>query len=151
MKWRLTIELVPKTSWFSNVRSEVSEDDWGVLRRRCYREADYKCEICGGKGDSHPVECHEVWSYDDTSHIQKLVRLIALCPRCHETKHIGLAGIKGREDVAIEHLAKVNNVSLNVARKCVEMAFETWQERSEFQWTLDLSYLDDLGISYKKR
>lgn len=38
-----------------------------------------------------PVECHEVWDYDDDRKIQRLERRVALCPACHEVKHAGLA------------------------------------------------------------
>ena len=60
-KIKLTIELVPKTAWYKNVRSEVSKDRWDELRKECYRNANYKCEVCGGTGPKWPVECHEIW------------------------------------------------------------------------------------------
>lgn len=58
---RLTIELVPKTCWFSNVRDRVSRQDWDRIRSQVYEQADRRCEVCGGRGSRHPVECHEVW------------------------------------------------------------------------------------------
>ncbi len=82
---RLTVELVPKTSWYNNIRALVDELDWDRIRRQVYRQADYRCEICGGRGPEHPVECHEVWRYDDRTHVQMLVRMIALCPACSPT------------------------------------------------------------------
>jgi hypothetical protein len=93
---RLTIELVPKTSWYHNVHALTDELGWDRIRRQVYRQADYRCEICGGKGPEHPVECHEVWRYDDRTSVQMLVRMIALCPACHQVKHIGLANVHGR-------------------------------------------------------
>ena len=54
---RLTIELVPSTCWFSNVRSNISKQDWDRLRKETYKKANYRCEICGGVGRNHPVEC----------------------------------------------------------------------------------------------
>ena len=59
---KLTIELVPQTAWYSNVRSNVTKSEWDVLRKACYKAAGYKCEVCSGKGPKHPVECHEMWS-----------------------------------------------------------------------------------------
>jgi len=61
----LTVELVPSSSWFSNVRSNVSKKTWDFLRKSTYKKANHRCEICGGRGDKWPVECHEVWDYDD--------------------------------------------------------------------------------------
>lgn len=42
---KLTIELVPSTAWYSNVRSNVTQAEWDVLRKECYKKAGYVCEI----------------------------------------------------------------------------------------------------------
>lgn len=134
---KLTIELVPKTSWFSNVRSNVSDKEWDTIRRAAYKKANYRCEICGGKGTRHPVECHEIWEYNDKKNIQKLVRTIALCPNCHKVKHIGLNG----RDENIEWLAKVNKWDIDTANDYVDYVFSVWKTRSWKEWTLDLSWI----------
>ncbi len=138
----LTVELVPGSAWYRNVRSNVSKDEWARLKGIIFARANYVCEICGGRGKRWPVECHEVFEYDDARRIQTLVRLIALCPSCHEVKHIGLAGVRGRQGAAIAHLARVNNWSLEDAKLYIEGCFEIWHQRSRHQWTLDISYLD---------
>lgn len=143
----LTIELVPRTAWYTNVRSNVTRSEWDVIRKKCYREANYICEICGDNGKNqgfnHPVECHEIWEYDDNKHRQTLVGFISLCPFCHKCKHVGLAQIKGEEHIVIQQLQKVNNISRKKAEKMIDQAFEIWQQRSEFDWELDISYLKD--------
>ena len=141
---KLTIELVPSTSWFSNLRSLLSSEEWDKVRKGCYKHAGYKCEVCGGVGPKHPVECHETWEYDETTGIQKLVGLIALCPSCHEVKHIGLAGIKGRQNEAVAHFCQVNGCSKSEAEKYIQEAFATWSKRSEQEWELDVSLLEEL-------
>lgn len=146
-KSKLTIELVPKTCWYSNVRSNVSIKDWDKLRHHTYKQANHRCEVCGEVGRQHPVECHEIWKYDDEQHIQTLIGLIALCPACHECKHIGLAQIKGRGEIALQHLAEVNKWSFKQAENYVSECFDSWQERSRFNWKLDISYLEQFGIS----
>lgn len=143
----LTIELVPESCWYSNVRSQVSQREWDKLRKATYQAANYCCEICGGKGTKHPVECHEVWHYDDEQRIQKLARMIALCPACHEVKHMGLANVRGRSEMACEHLAKVNGWSIQQTNDYVRQCFQVWQERSQHEWTLDISYLEEFGIN----
>lgn len=144
---RLTIELVPRTCWYSNVRSNVSENEWAMLRRTTAAQANYRCEICGGRGDRWAVECHERWEYDDARHVQKLLGLIALCPACHEVKHIGLAGVKGRGEIAVKHLAKVNGWTIEQADAYVGECFDVWKKRSEYNWDLDMSYLQKHNIS----
>lgn len=147
----LTIELVPHSAWYKNVRSNVSKEEWDRVRKIVFERAGSVCEICGGRGARWPVECHEVFEYDDARKFQKLARLLALCPECHEVKHIGLAGVRGRYQAALAHLARVNGWSLDDARHYVEVCFEVWQRRSQHQWTLDLSYLEKFGVAEAKR
>jgi hypothetical protein len=83
---RLSIELVPATSWFDNLRSLLPPAEWDALRKATSQAAGHRCEICGGRGPKWPVECHERWQYDDATHVQTLTGLIALCPECHRVK-----------------------------------------------------------------
>ena len=137
----LTIELVPKTSWYSNVRSNVSKSRWDTLRKACYAKANHVCEICGGTGRKWPVECHEIWDYDDEQKIQKLTGLISLCPSCHQVKHIGLAQIRGKFKEARKHLMIVNNITEEEADWYINDAFSVWERRSSYDWLLDIEWL----------
>src|SRR5579862_704679 len=89
----LTINLIPSTAWYKNLRSELPKGEWDKLRKAQYKTANYVCEICGASGLEQgfkwPVEAHEVWEFDDKEHIQKLISLIALCPLCHMCQHYG--------------------------------------------------------------
>lgn len=135
---KLEIELVPKTSHFKNLRSILTTEQWDTLRKDCYKNAKYKCEICGGKGEKHPVECHEIWEYDNKKHKQTLKSLIALFPKCHQVKHIGLAELKGHLEDAIEHLANINNIPISKAYNLREQAFILWEKRNKYKWKLDV-------------
>ncbi len=143
----LTVELVPSTCWFSNLRSELSKDQWDQLRRPIFKRAGNRCEVCGGKGTHHPVECHEVWQYNDEQHIQRLVGLVALCPACHEAKHMGFASSTGRGGQARAHLARMNGWSMDDVELYLEAQFEQWSRRSQHEWSLDLSWLHQFGIN----
>ena len=135
----LTIELIPKTSFFKNLRSELKTSEWDTLRRAAYKKADYKCEICGGKGSRHPVECHEIWDYVGSKQI--LMGLIALCPKCHMVKHWGLTQLRGKEHVAFAHLKKVNNWNDQQAQEHMRESIELWHQRNKIKWELDLEWL----------
>ena len=132
----------PSTCWYTNVRSHVPTNEWDVLRRAVYRRAQNRCEVCGGRGKAHSVECHEIWHYDDTTNVQRLAGFTALCPDCHQVKHIGLANVQGKSAQALSHLASVNGWSVSEARACLAKAFELWARRSEHDWQLDLSLLE---------
>lgn len=142
---KLTIELVPISSWYRNVRSNVSRERWDELRFECYNKAKFLCEICGEDGNNqgydHKVECHEIWDYNDETHVQKLIGLIALCPLCHKTKHSGFAGVNGEEELVIKHLMKVNNMDEYQAKSYLKKVFGEWDRRSEHNWTVDISFL----------
>lgn len=139
--YKLTIELIPKSAWFKNLRHTMTKEQWDVTRKKCYKDAGYSCEICGGKGPKWPVECHEVWDFVDGEIILK--RLIALCPSCHEVKHIGLAKLKGNYDRAVNHFCKVNGCDKSEARKYISESFDVWNDRSNRKWELDLSAVED--------
>lgn len=142
---KLTIELVPKTAWLTNVRSKVSQTEWDKIRKKCYKAAGYKCEVCGDVGMNqdvgHAVECHEIWYYDDENKRQVLTGLVALCPYCHKTKHAGLASIKGELHIVVKQLKKVNLMSDEEAKRYIDESFALWRERSKYEWFIDISYL----------
>ena len=145
---KLTIELVPATVWGSNLRSVLPKWKWDQLRKKCYRQAKYRCQICSGRGPKHPVECHEVWNYDDHQHIQRLDGLIALCPKCHEVKHLGRAHLVGRGLQARQHLQQINQWSPAECSRYINQAFDVWARRSQEQWSLDLSWLKLVSDDY---
>lgn len=149
-KLKLNIELVPSSCWLSNVRAVVSVSQWDTIRHQVYSAAYNMCQICGEVGPKHPVECHEIWEYDDKKLIQKLVGMIALCPSCHMVKHIGLAQLRGVGEKAIKHFMKINNLKKKDAQKYIAEAFKIWSKRSNENWILDISHLSEYGIDINK-
>lgn len=141
---KLVPEMIPQTSFFTNLRSMLPSSRWDTIRKQCYRKANYVCEICGGVGPKHPVECHEMWEFNPKTKIQRLVKLIALCPDCHQAIHIGLASVYGKLDYAVSHLMKVNNISKAVADTLVDDAYELWNRRNRIEWELDISLVDSI-------
>lgn len=140
---RLTVELVPVTQWKDNLRSILSKGRWDDLRKACYVRAHHRCEICGGVGRKHPVECHEIWEYDDNQRIQKLMGLISLCPSCHQVKHAGFAISQGWGAKVLLQLMQVNQWPESLAEAYLIRQFEIHALRSQLTWTLDLSWLDN--------
>ena len=138
---KLTIELVPSTSWGSNLRSMLKRSQWDKLRKAQYAKANHVCEICGGKGKRHPVECHERWSYNEIDFIQKLDGLIALCPACHRCKHPGNTHRIGLGHLIEPHLMKVNGWTKEQAQQAQGFAFMEWEVRSNSEWTVNIDWL----------
>jgi hypothetical protein len=137
---KLTIELVPSTAWYSNMRKVLSQAQWDTVRKQCYADYHHQCGVCGAHSR---LNCHEIWEYDDTNHIQRLTGYIALCDLCHHCKHLGLAGILAREgkldmQTVIDHYCQVNGCTQVDFEKDSAAAFAQWRERSRCQWTTDL-------------
>lgn len=138
---RLIVQLIPETAWYNNLRNAVKKSDWDKIRKKCYREANYTCEVCGGKGSKHPVECHELYTFEEG--VIRLVGLIALCPECHTSVHPGLANIRGKYAQAVNQLAKVNKITKGMAEAYYRDCFAEWRELSKVpEWKTDFSWIE---------
>ena len=149
----LFVDLVPRSCWFTNVRSCVSQQDWERLRRPILRRAGFQCEVCGAPEDRAAgrwLEVHERWHYDDHRGVQALRRLIAICKPCHLVTHFGLANVTGRTDEAFAHLREVTGMSQADAWAHVKAAEGLWISRSARTWHLDLSILTDVGVTVRR-
>jgi len=144
---QLTINLIPKTSWYKNLRSMFSKEEWDVLRRGYYKKANYVCEICGdsglNQGFTHPIECHEKWDFSEEG-VQKLIRLISLCPMCHKCQHPGLAQINGEFEECVKHYMKVNKVSKEESLEDFKNAFKEWREMNKIKWEINIDIISKL-------
>tara|TARA_R110000851_G_scaffold110632_3_gene233480 strand:+ start:828 stop:1391 length:564 start_codon:yes stop_codon:yes gene_type:complete len=142
----LDIELIPSNSWGNNLRSLLRGCTWDRLRKHTYQLANSKCEVCLSdglqQGRKHAVECHEIWEYDDINRIQLLKGLVALCPICHQCKHLGRTLGTGAGARAVQHLATVNNMTLDETESYINLAFYIHNLRSHGDaWVLDLNWL----------
>lgn len=149
---KLSIELVPSTCWWSNVRSNLTKTQWDKLRKSVYEKENHKCEICGGIGTKHPVECHEVWSYNHENKIQTLKCFISICPLCHQVKHIGLTANLGQEyaERAYERFKVINRLSETDAEILYNYTWQEWKNRSKYEWEMDISLLNNYGLEIEK-
>lgn len=80
--------------------------------------------------------CDEVWSYDEARGVATLERFRILCPLCDKARHFGLAGLIGRADVALDQLARANEIDLAAARRLQRDAKRDWIRRSVRAWTI---------------
>jgi 5-methylcytosine-specific restriction endonuclease McrA len=144
-KPKLVIELIPNTCHYSNARTTLPKKDWDKIRFIAYEKAKNKCEICKGVGTEqgfrHKLECHEVWEYNDETKTQKLTRLMSLCPMCHQTKHIGRPFAMNKQAEVFKHMERVNKWNHKEIVTHVAEAYQIHNERSKFQWKMDLSLL----------
>jgi hypothetical protein len=144
----LKVEMIPKSSWNSNLRSALKQSQWDIVRNICYEKAAYGCEICHTRPKKGQLHCHEVWGFDDKTRVQKLVKLEAVCGLCHSCKHIGFTVMqhfnasKDLEPV-IDHFLRINKITLDEFQEYLDKELKTWQKRSQHEWVVDISYLEE--------
>jgi hypothetical protein len=150
----LFVDLIPKTSWFANVRAVVSERDWHRIRKMARRRAGDRCEACGArqaKAVKRYLECHERFSYHGSggTGLQMLQRLICLCSDCHRATHYGHTALSGpqAEAGAQAHLMRVTGMSPAQLQAHLDEAWRIWEQRSVRQWTVDLSIISRAGVA----
>jgi len=137
---KLTAELVPSTVWYSSLYRLLPREVWNSIREGIIAEKGRECEVCDEVNGK--MNLHEIWSYDDAKHIQRLDGFILLCEMCHHVKHIGLAGILANEgklvyDEVIKHFCSVNGCSEKDFHEHVRNAFMVWEKRSQHEWEQD--------------
>jgi len=145
----LYVDLIPHSSWYQSVRENIDLVDWERIKEMCKKRVAYRCELCGSYPNyeqKNYLECHERFLFDKDKRVQKLVRFVCLCSRCHYVTHWGLSAILGREDIAFAHLMKVNKWDEERVHTHVEHRFALWEEKSEISWNIDISILDSMGI-----
>jgi len=146
-KPKLTVELIPSTVFFSNLRSVLTKNEWDKLRKESYEKANHKCEICNDNGKNqgyrHNVECHEIWDYNYKLKTQTLIGLVSLCPRCHFIKHIGRTFAIGKQAEAFKHLENVNQWNHKEVVTYLVECFVEHKKKSQINWKLNLNILID--------
>jgi hypothetical protein len=151
---RLKIELVPASSWFTNVRRVLTRKGWDRLRRQVLAlNPEQQCAICGcvpkcSQVGRRSLEIHEVWRYEEpearfmaSRGRQVLVRIEALCYWCHAVRHFGLSQLRGIEDRCRLHLQRLNGWTPVQVEEHIAAEGALWQKRSTMEWDLDLSLL----------
>ena len=147
-KIKLTIELVPRSVAFSNVRTLLPAKIWNRLRKESYAYANNVCEICGGDGKNqgfrHSLECHEIWEYIDDKNIQRLNGLISLCPNCHMVKHFGRSTAIKKQHIVMKQLENVNGWTHKQAVTYLAEIYRIQKLRSKKKWKLDIQILNEV-------
>jgi hypothetical protein len=110
-----------------------------------------RCEVCKAlcfmeDGRKRRPDCHELWVFEtrDGSHVQRLERLIALCPDCHCVQHIGLAEARSEMERVLDQLREVNRWTSDQATAEISRARQICAQRELVGWDLDLTVLAEL-------
>ena len=137
-------DAIPASSCGSNLCHLLIPSYWETLRQQTLAKTGDHCEICGWWNG---LDCHELWEYhepiaglpESVCGVQRLLRLLPLCSRCHETYHLGFANVKGRQEKACARLEAYNRYTPYETREYLHLNEEAWKRRSQNHWALDLS------------
>lgn len=78
----LTMPNVP-APLFNRAPRTIEPNKWNIMRKRCYRDADYKCQVCGNALGIKVIHAHELYSYDYVKKRAVFQRCVALDPLLH--------------------------------------------------------------------
>ena len=144
MKRKLRFECLPQALWGKNIRSELGQNEWDIIRKKVYKKYNHRCCICGRKGK---MNAHEVWKLKISSSkgtgTQILANVISVCDNCHNTIHIGRTLAMGVPYAQVLHYYKnVNNISEEEAFADLEYMDEKLDKLNRIRyWSIDLSLL----------
>ena len=85
----ITMPNVPRPLHGLPPRKIMGNATWNHVRKRCYFDAGYKCEICGADPPKGQLHAHELYTYDWKEGTGSFDRCIAICKQDHDFIHSG--------------------------------------------------------------
>ena len=130
----LTIEPVPANSRLATLAKLLPRSRWDRLRRRVYRNAGFRCRICGREGQLH---CHEVWQYNERTGYQWLRGFEALCRDCHGVKHLTFTRDDRIRERLLKHFCAVNRVTRDQVEEHLRSAHQRQNHLNQRSWIIN--------------
>lgn len=155
--YKIVFEFIPEKQNFKNVRSFLQYRDgtyksWKAIRDLCEERAGGKCVICkqATPDSKNATECHEQWGFEERKKIEKLLNFESLCKTCHEIKHINRFFSRDEKKTEkfnklIDRYCELNGISKEQASKDFQFAMNERKRRNKFEFSLDLSLLNEYG------
>lgn len=136
--------LVPKPLWRINAHALLAKETWHRIRCDTFARDNHLCVICGQR---LPLECHEVFSYDDTTGIALLKKLESRCTDCHACNHLGRLRKQSPEEFkqALIRIGSINKMRPGEVILLVKEAFRLHKTRTR-PWEVRVT--EDLLRSY---
>lgn len=145
---KLRFEVLPPELHGINIRSELGQQEWDIIRKKVYKKYNHTCCICNKR--NMKCNAHEVWklsiSLKTLTGKQILMNIVNLCDECHDVIHIGrlVAIDRNRFPEALKYYAQINEISLEQAMNDYRYMAEKYQKTSAIQnWSIDLSLLEN--------
>lgn len=85
----ITMPNVPRPLHGLPPREIMGKTMWNKVRKRCYYNAEYRCEICGDDPQKGHLHAHELYSYNFMEGTGRFERCVAICKQDHDFIHSG--------------------------------------------------------------
>lgn len=164
-EYLIRFEFLPKQQNFRNARSALQYfyGDylvWKKVRDKIEENFGGVCKICGKTSQENEpnkekihtarTECHEIWSFNEITKIQKLEDLEPLCNRCHSIKHIN----RHFKDIPLQNslfkdYERINSIEEDQRFLDYEFSLDYQKKLNDIKFDMDLTLLNnlDLGIN----
>ncbi|HKR59488.1 MAG TPA: hypothetical protein VJS64_07115 [Pyrinomonadaceae bacterium] len=145
--------MVPVPLWNRSVCQSLGPKSkaWRSIRQQVIDDVSGTCDYCTQQYENGKnMVCHEIWEYDDHRHTATLTDFALACRDCNFGLHPGAAlevgskqdatgkgSIAQRGNQAIEHLRRVNGITLDEAHSMLGQALKLHRERSRHkEWQI---------------
>lgn len=140
-----------------SLKRMLSDAEWIGVRRWTYRTSGRSCQVCGGVGPSWPVVADAVWEFDASAAVagrgvQRLLKTVALCPKCFFDRRSVRGFITGGElteevlNVLVERAQHLSPRGLEFLEDEVSDAMASCARLEEVDWAVDLRWLVEAGV-----
>lgn len=85
----ITMPNVPRPLHGLPPRKIMGQTAWDRMRKQCYYNAHYKCEVCGAEPPKGQLHAHELYTIDYMEGTSTFNRCIAICKQDHDFIHSG--------------------------------------------------------------
>ena len=139
-------QLIPRTAWGQNFRSEISDVQWNRITHYLRQKYNYACQLCNRNYKKEPesLQAHEKWEFDRENQKQILENILCVCEKCHHVIHWGRSCITFDNAYLNElkdHFYKVNYPVVapkNALNKAIKEAKDNFDKLNMYNYTLSV-------------
>ncbi|VVE12020.1 hypothetical protein [Pandoraea sputorum] len=145
--YAIRFHFIPREQNNKNVRSYIEYkykhwQKWQDIRLHYFNKYNHTCQSCKNTFDTKKLNLHELWAFNESEKIQKLIALIPLCEECHSIAHINRHKKDFPKVVAlISKYCLYNKVDEDKAYSDFDFAEKERKRRQGIKYNLDMSLL----------
>lgn len=145
---KITMEVIPDSCLGRNLHSDklLINGKWEDISRIVRVKG--VCQCCGERFSTEDLNSHEVWEFNVGQRIQRLVKIVSLCTRCHNAVHYHILmgnPMLGEEKqfIAKAQYIYVNKCTFEEFERDLDAVLEKYRILNNISemWYLDISHI----------